>query len=215
MKKFFKKIGNGIEYFFKFIIGILAVIFCVIIYLPTRLIYPIKVSGAKNLKRQPEGQLIACNHFSNMDVIILQILFFKSIWNRKFLAKKELGSNVFTRVVVGGIGAIFIDRKGLDMKAMRETLNSLKSGKNVIIFPEGTRNKTGSEDIQDLKSGVIFFADRAKCNIVPMIIKHRLKPFRKNEIIIDEGYKIEKSGKHGQAEELEKLNQKFDNLRTR
>lgn len=213
MKKFFKKIGNGIEYFFKMIIGVLAVLFCTIVYLPTRLIYPIKITGKKNLKNKPEGQLIACNHFSNMDVIILQILFFKAIWRRKFLAKKELGSNVFTRIVIGGIGAIFIDRKKLDIKAMKDTINALKSGENVIIFPEGTRNKTESEDIQDLKSGVIFFADRAKCNIVPMIIMHRLKPFRKNEIRIDEGYKIEKSGKLGQIEELEKLNLKFENLR--
>ena len=98
---------------------------------------------------------------------------------------------------------------------MKEVLAELKKGKNIIIFPEGTRNKTQSENLQDIKSGVVFFADRAKCNIVPMIIKHRIKPFRKNEIIIDDGYKITNPGKAGQIEELNILNEKFQNLRER
>lgn len=215
MKKFFKKVGGAIGLVNRFILSILLIIFCWILYIPFKLIFPIKVLGKKNLKNQKEGQLLACNHYSNLDVWVLQVFFFKRVWLRKFLAKKELGNNCFSRTLVGGLGAIFIDRNGLDLKAMKEVLAELKKGKNIIIFPEGTRNKTQSENLQDIKSGVVFFADRAKCNIVPMIIKHRIKPFRKNEIIINDGYKITNPGKAGQIEELNILNEKFQNLRER
>lgn len=213
MKKFFRKIGSFFGYINRFIIACLLVIFSLILYIPFRILFPIKVQGRKNLKNQKTGQLIACNHYSNFDVWMLQVLFFKRFWLRKFLAKKELGKNCFSRTFVGGLGAIFIDRNNLDLKAMKEVLSELKKGKNIIIFPEGTRNKSGSEDLQDIKSGVIFFADRAKCNIVPMIIKHRIKPFHKNQIIIGEGYKVTNSGKAGQQIELDILNDKFQSLR--
>ena len=206
MKKFFKNIGKGIGIINKTIIGFLLIVFCVLLYIPFKIIFPIKIVGKKNLKNCPDGKLISCNHYSNFDVWILNIFFFKATWRRKYLAKKELGENIFTRTLVGGLGAIFINRNALDMKAMKQTLKELKKGKNVIIFPEGTRNKTESENLQDLKSGIIFFAEKSNSYIVPMLIKHRIRPFRKNKIIISEPYKVTFTGKEGQAKELEKLN---------
>ena len=62
----------------------------------------------------------------------------------------------------------------------------LKEKKILGIFPEGTRNKTESESLQDVKSGAVVFAGKGDVPIVPAIIYRKTKFLRRNYILIGE-----------------------------
>lgn len=208
MKKFFKCLGMPFVWLYKLFIVLVATIVAMVIFV----LFPTKIVGRKNLKKV-KGAVVACNHYSNFDGVLLCARLFKNTFKRDFLGKKELGKFFLFRWILGGIGCIFIDRGNIDRKAMKEVERALKRGKKIILFPEGTRNKNAeSEDMQGIKSGVIFFAKRADSYIIPMRILHRSKLFRLNKIIIGEPYKVGEAGKLSTAEEVVKLEEKFSVL---
>lgn len=59
-----------------------------------------------------------------------------------------------------------------DMKQSAQVIidgiKQLKSGINMVIFPEGTRSKTGA--LGDFKAGSFKLATKSKCPIVPITI---------------------------------------------
>ena len=67
-----------------------------IIWLPIRLLFPTKVIGKKNLPKK-KGAVLTCNHYSNMDCIIIDVFLNKKV---RFLAKKELFKNKFVSWVL-------------------------------------------------------------------------------------------------------------------
>jgi 1-acyl-sn-glycerol-3-phosphate acyltransferase len=64
------------------------------------------------------------------------------------------------------------------MKAVKAAIAFLKSGKSVIIFPEGTRTKTS--DMLPFKKGSVRMAQKANVPIVPMAIKGTDDVFENN-----------------------------------
>ena len=95
---------------------------------------------------------------------------------------------------------------------MKAVNNHLKKGKKMVIFPEGTRNKTGSTDLQAVKSGVVFFAKRAEVPLVPVRMEKKPKLFRLNRIYIGEAYMVGDAGELSTAEEVSRLEEKMNNL---
>lgn len=201
-----------IKNFFIFILEIIVWVVALVIYLPFCLLFPIRVYGKENLTKQKGGAIVASNHFSNLDVIFLDLHFFKIPFRRKLLAKKELAKFKPFGFMLLAFGAIFINRGKVDLPAVREVDKSLKSGKKVIIFPEGTRNKTGSTDMQEIKSGVVFFAKKSGAPIIPLRMEQKARLFRINRVYIGKPYFIGEDGKLSTEEEVLKLEQKFDEL---
>lgn len=158
----------------------------VIAWLIFRPLYPTKVIGKKNLP-QKGGYVLTCNHYSNMDCIMLDLCLVKKI---RFLAKKELFKSKFASFVLKKFGAFPINREKPELSAFKFALDVLKKDKILGIFPEGTRNKT-EEDMKDLKQGAITFASRGNSEIVPVVLYRKPKALRKNYIIIGEPLKIE------------------------
>ena len=60
---------------------------------------------------------------------------------------------------------------------MKKTLQQLKNGECIALFPEGTRN--GIEKGEKLKDGVAFFAVRSGAKILPCGIKGGTKENKK------------------------------------
>ena len=215
MKKFFISIWKGLSTGVKTladIVGriiVMALVF--LIWIPVKLLFPLRVKGRKNLKVEG-GKVLVSNHFSNLDPFLLYFCFnpFKGV---KFLAKKELSKNKLFGWFLKTLGAIFIDRGTTDIKAMKEVSKQLKKGRTVIIFAEGTRNKTEGEDLQELKGGAVFFATSASAQIVPAIILHRPKLFRFNKFIIGEAYAPQRGNREQKQKEVLVLTQKMEELR--
>lgn len=123
-----------------------------------------QIQGRENLPDEP--YLIASGHESAWETFFFY-LFFN---NPSMFAKKE----IFDYPVVGALVAqnqhISTDRKGsVDalMVAMRKAESLSKSGRNVLIFPGGTR-ELSSEQV--IKKGVLVLYRRLKCPCVPVVL---------------------------------------------
>ena len=198
-----------IKSIFSGIILILVTLVVFILKIPFLILFPTRVVGKKNLKGIKTGAVIAINHFSNFDIVYILVKLFYNLFSLSYLGKKELSKNKLFGVFLSCLGTIFISRGEADLKAMREVNSALKNKKRVLMFPEGTRNKTGSDEMQTIKSGVVFFAKKAQVPIIPIKIEHRARLFRLNKIYIGEPHMV---GQNKTQEEVEILTQKFNNL---
>ena len=86
-------------------------------------------------------------------------------------------------------GAIPVDRGAADMSAMRKVYDALDKGEGITLFPEGTRNKNG-EELQAVKSGAALFALHGKCDVVPIIILHKQRAFRRNYLYVAPAFSL-------------------------
>ena len=76
-----------------------------------------------------------------------------------------------------------MDRENLrqSMQVINEAADVVKEGKNVILFPEGTRSRKGNQ-LLEFKSGSFKIAVKAKCPIVPVALKNCFVPFDSNTV---------------------------------
>lgn len=132
--------------------------------------FGLRVFGRDNV---PRGAFIlASNHESNADPFILGASLPCSKWF-SYLAKKELFEGKITGWYFRKIHAIPLDRSEADTSAIRTTLKVLKSGRPMVLFPEGKRSK--GNGLQDGKPGVGFIAAKAKVPVVPAYIEGSYK----------------------------------------
>ena len=60
-----------------------------------------------------------------------------------FLAKKEIFQNKLFDFLLRSYGAYPVDRGRADIRALNWAEKQLNLGRTIIMFPEGTRSKTG------------------------------------------------------------------------
>ena len=85
--------------------------------------------------------LVASNHLSNADPIILEAAFPRPLF---FLGKAELFHNPFFRWVLRRFGGIPLERGTADRAAIRRAHAVLEQGIALGIYPEGARSKTAA-----------------------------------------------------------------------
>ncbi len=120
---------------------------------------------AKNRKHVPKegGAMLCSNHQSHLDPMLVGT----SLHRRaNYLARKTLlDIPVFDRLMLS-LDAIPIDRDGLGLSGIKETLRRLRANELVLMFPEGTRSSDGK--VAPLKSGICALARRGRCPLVPI-----------------------------------------------
>lgn len=166
------------------------------------LLYPLKVYGKENV---PEGGAIfASNHFRAVDCGYIVRAYDKNV---NFLAKSELFSNKLFSKILRAYGAIPIDRENPDMKSLLQAIKAIKKGNKLCIFVEGTRNKTGTNELQEIKGGAMVFAVKAKCPIVPLMFSEKGKIFKTLRLIIGKPFTLDEFyDKKLNDEEFQKMN---------
>ncbi|PKK96015.1 MAG: hypothetical protein CVV59_00645 [Tenericutes bacterium HGW-Tenericutes-4] len=153
-------------------------------YLPIKLLYPTKIIGKEHLIKGKS--ILICNHKSNLDAIILGVNLKHKI---HFLGKIELFKTKLSRWFFKKMNVIPVNRGSADLKAIKEVLTILKQGKTLGIFPSGTR--TGEFEVEEHKNGAALFALKTNAPIVPMLIQKKVRPFRKNTLIIGQAFNLE------------------------
>jgi 1-acyl-sn-glycerol-3-phosphate acyltransferase len=111
-----------------------------------------------------EGPLIiACNHVSYLDPPSM------SFCPRRvsFMAKKELFDIPILGPGIRAVGAYPVDRHGSARAAIKQSLDVLRAGGTVGIFPEGTRNLTGEVEPQ---TGVALLASLSGAPVLPACV---------------------------------------------
>ncbi len=173
----------------------------ILLYLPIKLFYPTKIIGKKNLPKD-KGYILTCNHFSNLDPILLDIYLCKKI---RYLAKKELFKKKFSAHCLKKLGAFPVDRQNADMSAYKFAIKTLKDKHTLGIFPEGTRNINEGEMLE-LKNGAIVFASKGDAVIVPMMLYRKPKFMRRNYLVIGEPFDIVAVDKRRLTQEEKDIN---------
>jgi 1-acyl-sn-glycerol-3-phosphate acyltransferase len=128
---------------------------------------PIDVQGAE---RVPAGQpvVFAVNHSSLFDILVL---FAKLPGSVRFVAKRELARIPFFGTAMVRSGNVVIDRanpRAAQEAYQRAADRMIAQGVSAIVFPEGTRSRTG--DLLPFKAMPFGLAIAAGVPVVPVYV---------------------------------------------
>lgn len=124
----------------------------------------LKVEGMENIKDVKRPVLFICNHLSNSDGVVLSKVLRDE--DLTFVAGVKLGSTALTNIGLIMSKVIPIKPNTADKEAIEKIVNTLKSGGNVLIFPEGTRSRTAS--MIEAKKGMNLFIRMTKVPVIPI-----------------------------------------------
>lgn len=122
--------------------------------------------GLENLPEKP-GALFVGNHTSILDIpALISVMEFPTA----FVAKKELDNTPMVGKLLKMIGCVSLDRQDIRqaLQAVKTASERLTRGINMVVFPEGTRSKTGQ--IGEFKKGSIRIATAVGAPVVPFRI---------------------------------------------
>jgi putative phosphoserine phosphatase/1-acylglycerol-3-phosphate O-acyltransferase len=107
------------------------------------------------------------NHQSAVDVLITARMLREDVIG---VAKKEIKHQLPMGIAFTYTGTVFIDREhvGDPRLALKPAVDALRSGRSVVIAPEGTRSRDGK--LGPFKLGAFHMARQAGVPIVPIIV---------------------------------------------
>lgn len=139
----------------------------------------LQVEGLENLPKE-NGFVLTPNHQGLFDALV-----FLATCPNPFtvVIKKEASNIILLKQVIAALKAHPIDREDIrqSMEVIKKSAEDIKEGKNVLIFPEGTRSKNGNV-IGEFKGGSFKCATKMKAPIVPCALVDSFKPFDENSI---------------------------------
>lgn len=156
-----------------------------LVYLPTALFFRIKKltpTGEKYKGRLRGGALIAANHTSFADPFIVGDTF----WYRRlfFLVAEAVMVGKLRVAALTGAGAIKINRYETDLEAIKRSVQILKEGQLLSVFPQGSIHKNEGVEADQMKSGVVLLALQANVPIIPMYIQPRKHWYQRWVVVI-------------------------------
>ena len=144
------------------------------------LLFPIKVTGRENVDSN-QSYVFVANHQSFLDVFAVYG------WlpnNFKWLMKKELRKIPFVGTACAVAGHIFVDRS--NPRAAMESLTYIKAqlhdGISTVIFPEGTRTRTG--EMGRFKQGAFKIAMDMDLPVVPISLSGFFDAMPRNKFYV-------------------------------
>jgi len=148
--------------------------FCYILY---RVVWRARASGVENIP--VEGPVIlAGNHRSYLDPPLMGIFAPRQI---SYMAKAYLFNVPILGSAIRSVGAFPVDRNAGATAAIRRSMEVLRAGGAIGLFPEGTRNPAASEQAQQ---GVALLASLTGATVVPTRLTGTDKARRLHQISV-------------------------------
>ncbi len=177
------------------------------------IVYPFKMYGYKKVGIGP--YIYFGNHYCLWDIFYPA----HTTWEGIHYVAKE---SILHAPVVGhwarNVGVIGAMRDGSDVRTVMECIKVLKNGEKISMFPEGTRNKTGSDDFLPFRAGTALLAIKTKTPVIPFVICNRPRVFHRTHVVFGEPVELSEyydkkltSADYEEAEE--KLKQRLYDLR--
>ena len=130
-----------------------------------RLFLRVRVSGVENIPTEG-GLIVASNHISYFDPPVMGSFVPREL---HFFAKHTLFSVPLLGFLIRRTNAIPVRRGSIDRAALEQADRIVSAGKALVLFPEGTRSRTG--ELRSPKSGVGILAHRTGCPVVPVYVQ--------------------------------------------
>ena len=162
-------------------------------------LYPFKVHGAENVPRD-RAVVLCANHAHAMDPFLICLALPREVPVR-IMAKKELMRLPLVGWFIRKLGAFSVDRGNNDLNAVKTSIQTIRDGVDLLVFPEGTRVEREGEVRP--KGGVVMIAMRTGAPLLPVYIGKRHKLFRLTHIVFGEPYEPKTATRHGTAEEYQ------------
>ncbi len=138
---------------------------------------PLRVIGKKNFEKG-KNYVVVCNHNSLMDVPV----------TTPFVpgANKTIAKKSFTKAPVFGWvykrGSVLVDRNSEESRreSFEEMKKTLSEGLHMVIYAEGTRNRT-PDPLKSFHNGAFKLAVEAQKDIIPALIFNTKKVLPPNK----------------------------------
>ncbi|MCA9105496.1 MAG: 1-acyl-sn-glycerol-3-phosphate acyltransferase [Planctomycetales bacterium] len=180
--------------------------------------FGLRTSGAALFPRQC-GALVCSNHQSHFDPVLVGLVLPERL---NYVARKTLFKFFLFRWLIEYLDAIPIDRDGMGLGGIKETLKRLGRSESVLIFPEGTRTADG--EIGRLRPGFYAIARRSGKPIVPVAIDGAYQAWPKGQplpglsriaICVGEPITAEQIAEFNESSLLSELDQRLRELHHR
>ncbi len=129
------------------------------------IMFNVKVEGRKNIPHGG-GHIVASNHISWADPILIGMYI---VSPNAYISKMELFKNKLVAILLTVLQAFPVTRGSGDTGFIAKSIKFLRKRNNVVIFPEGTRSKTG--EIGRAKTGISHIVTESYAPVVPVSIK--------------------------------------------
>ena len=174
------------------------------VYVFFKVFFRVEVDGKENLPTD-EAFIVCSNHTSNLDPPLLGACM---PFQLAFMAKEELFKNKIFGALIRALGAFPVRRGTGDIGALRSAVKLLKSGKRMVIFPEGGRSD--GKHLRKGKRGAALIAVKAGVGIIPVGIEGRYKPFRKIKVHIGKMIRLDEYAERKiESEDLKSVTDKI------
>ncbi len=132
----------------------------------------LQVFGKENIP-QESGMLMYANHQGMFDIVAIA-----ATWDTCLAAvlKKELKDVPLLKQIIACTKSFPMDREDVrqSLTVIQAVTQEVKNGRNYLIFPEGTRSKTGNR-MGEFHGGSFRCALKAKCPILPVAVVDSFK----------------------------------------
>jgi 1-acyl-sn-glycerol-3-phosphate acyltransferase len=145
-----------------------------------------EIEGLENLD-PTKTYIFIGNHQSYADIFLLQAALSKLNMKTLFIIKKELYRIPLFKQMSKQFGLIAVEREDSrqSMKAITASLKSLKSGRSLTVFPEGSRSFDGA--LQPFKRGGFLLVELTGLEIAPFVVSGTFHIFPRSPFIIRGG----------------------------
>lgn len=170
----------------------------------------LEVTGKEILSEQiGKPTIFIANHLSNVDAIVLNKVLKNN--NVTFMAGRKLNSNPITSLFLRIVKHIPISPDSADRNAIKKALGILSIGESILIFPEGTRSRSGS--MIKGKKGFLLLARRSNADIIPIALEgtELMMPVNQNDMGKETPHHATVRVNIGQPFQLENKNHNYDN----
>lgn len=144
--------------------GLFYQIFYTVTRILLRTLFRLEIKGEEI--PQEGGIIVAANHNSYLDPIVVGLCSRRVL---SFLGKEELFKVPVQSWIITKLTTIPVKRGAADLKTIKEVIGLLKKGRQIGIFPEGTRKKEAQTST--IFRGVGLIAQKSGAPIYPISIK--------------------------------------------
>jgi 1-acyl-sn-glycerol-3-phosphate acyltransferase len=148
-------------------------------------LWPVRISGREHIEPHTT-YVLAANHLSLLDILVLFRLFRDFKWVSKAEIFKvpligwNMSMNRYIRLQRGQRDSV--------VQMMQQAQDALEAGSSIMMFPEGTRSKSG--ELQRFKTGAFELALATGVPVVPIVISGTHNALPKHGFVLQGRHEI-------------------------